>query len=73
MDKSLKPCPFCGGEAQLEHDFGGQGYLYVHCLKCGLKSVMFKRCFEESSDLNAIEYWNGRADNATDAPLEKNG
>ena len=66
MNESLKSCPFCGGEAQIEHDFMGNGYSYVHCLKCGLKSVMFMRSFEQASDILAIEYWNGRADNAAD-------
>lgn len=64
MPNELKPCPFCGGEAQLEHDFMGIGSSYVVCKKCGLKSVSFMRSFECSSDANAVEYWNRRADNA---------
>lgn len=69
MNESLKPCPFCGGKAQLEHELKGNGYSYVHCLKCGLHSVMFMRCFEESSDLKAVEYWNRRADNENPGSL----
>lgn len=25
----LKPCPFCGGEAELRHETANQGYSYV--------------------------------------------
>lgn len=60
----LKPCPFCGGKAQLEHDYQGNGNSYVVCKSCGLKGVSFIRSFETASDLNAIEYWNRRAENA---------
>ena len=59
----LKPCPFCGGEAQIEHEYTGAGYSYVCCKKCGLKSVSFMRSFEIASDIEAIKYWNRRADN----------
>lgn len=59
----LKPCPFCGGEAQLEHDYHGNGSSHVICKRCGLRSVSFIRSFETASDLNAIEYWNRRVDN----------
>ena len=61
MDE-LKPCPFCGGKAHLEHDYTGDGFSYVCCEKCGLHSVSFVRSFEQASDLRAIEYWNRRAD-----------
>ena len=58
----LKPCPFCGGEANLMHDHAGSGYSYVMCGNCGLKSVSFIRSFDRASDLDAIKYWNGRAE-----------
>ena len=73
MNKELKPCPFCGGEAALRHEYVGDGYSYVACLKCSLVSPRFMRAFDSSSDLNATNYWNTRIsesveenDNATD-------
>ena len=31
----LKPCPFCGGKAILNHDHAGLGASYIRCEKCG--------------------------------------
>jgi Lar family restriction alleviation protein len=62
MDE-LKPCPFCGGESHIEHEYSGNGFSYVVCRKCGLNSVKFMRDFNTASDKNAIEYWNRRVDN----------
>lgn len=37
MNDELKPCPFCGGEA--DHSFGEKGdgtpWPYVECVECG--------------------------------------
>ena len=59
----LKPCPFCGGEALLDHDYEGMGASYVRCKKCGLESIRFIKSFECASDDRAVEFWNRRADN----------
>ena len=59
----LKPCPFCGGDALLSHDYEGIGSSYVRCRKCGLESIRFIRSFEIASDDRAVEFWNRRADN----------
>ena len=59
----LKPCPFCGGEALLSHDYEGGGASYVRCTKCGLESIRFLKSFECASDDRAVEFWNRRADN----------
>ena len=37
----LKPCPFCGGEAHIEHEYAGVGHSYVCCKKCGLNIIWF--------------------------------
>ena len=58
----LKPCPFCGGEALLSHDYEGIGASYVRCEKCGLESIRFIKSFECASDDRAVEFWNRRAD-----------
>lgn len=69
----LKPCPFCGGEAQIRYTgkgSGSKGYTsniymrsepgFVRCLKCNTTTgIRTKVC-------RAIEAWNRRADNATD-------
>lgn len=57
----LKPCPFCGGNAVLTHDLTGPGASYIQCKKCGVESVKFIRSFSGSSDDQAIEFWNRRA------------
>lgn len=56
----LKPCPFCGGNAILDHDCAGFGASYIRCERCGLESVHFIKSFEIASDEQAIKYWNRR-------------
>ena len=58
----LKPCPFCGGKAFIEHDHEGIGASYVRCKKCGLESIRFIKAFEIASDDRAVEFWTRRAD-----------
>ena len=62
MITELKSCPFCGGEAELQHDHSGGGYSYIRCVKCGVRSIMFMKEFDRSSDADAVNYWNGRAE-----------
>ena len=56
----LKPCPFCGGNAILDHDRAGFGASYIRCERCRLESVHFIKSFEIVSDEQAIKYWNRR-------------
>lgn len=50
----IKPCPFCGGKADV--DVGNYGGLVCYC----------KKCFSQGKQCNtkeeAIEWWNRRAD-----------
>lgn len=66
MPDNLKPCPFCGGEAEihncanLENEslalfFSGKSG--VHCKHCGVATQPFPN--KEA----AIEGWNRRCDN----------
>ena len=52
--EELKPCPFCGGEADLTH-YEIDGYLAL-CTKC---DAMIENWFEAKEA--AIEAWNRRA------------
>ena len=57
MSDELKPCPFCGGEAQVQHDYE-RGEYRVLCFgdKCNLVPSTF--FFEKKS--RAISAWNTR-------------
>ena len=68
MDKKLKPCPFCGGGANVQNTFY-EGYdselheyvenigFAVGCPKCNI-GTQFYNNYE-----NAIEAWNRRVNN----------
>lgn len=76
MTKELKPCPFCGGEAQLEKLSGlclaqGEGRnghkYYVYCSKCFAISnatVDYGQTEEECCRI-VRGYWNRRANDGT--------
>lgn len=59
MDEvKLKPCPFCGGEADCNNDGfmqGGNKKWAVECINCGVVSSFF------DSRYDAAEAWNRRA------------
>lgn len=52
----LKPCPFCGGKAQL-YEFMSAGHIIVECtrLKCSGQGPV------RATDKSAITAWNRRA------------
>lgn len=53
ISKSLKPCPFCGGKAELEEDMG---YPYVvSCKKCGARVTSL-----ENDKKGSVDAWNRR-------------
>ena len=63
----LKPCPFCGGAAEMHqaHDPDGpndQGY-YVECGKCGASTNLRFSCGEDARPL-LMEQWNRRTQDA---------
>ena len=52
--QKLKPCPFCGGEANIMHM---DGYPYwVYCEDCGVK--VYGRILDKEESIRA---WNRRA------------
>ena len=56
MNENLKPCPFCGGKAEL-FGTGKDGIFYVECLECDVDSN-----FDTPEE--AITAWNRRIGNA---------
>lgn len=51
----LKPCPFCGGEAELVIDEPFRGFTFVECHECGARGSI-------SKEREAIKAWNTRAE-----------
>lgn len=58
----LKPCPFCGGNADKHIDDYGEGKfcVTVRCSKCGAK--VFRKGAIETATEQAVNAWNNRAD-----------
>lgn len=55
MKELLKPCPFCGGKADLV-DYGLTGAMkVVQCLDCGARTRAFDPKVKRGE--NAIEAW----------------
>lgn len=69
MDK-LKPCPFCGGEAEYKHAQYGTYGKYRDCVRIACSACYVHTIFyaEEDKPLGhieqAIEAWNRRASDA---------
>ena len=58
----LKPCPFCGGNAELSLGrFDGKDTSYVMCVKCGAQGEFFFVSPKYASAERAIRAWNRRA------------
>ena len=62
----LKPCPFCGGEAELTHTNDNNHYPFVRCkygayLKPKCMANMYP-WLNYKTDEEAIEAWNRRSD-----------
>lgn len=56
----LKPCPFCGGEAQ----FGIEsGYVKVSCKECGISTKRLSASVEYCAKQLIAETWNRRVNN----------
>lgn len=59
MSEKLKPCPFCGGEAESKSSvdiFGHEGFFSVLCRKCYARTDYYE------TEAEVIEAWNRRAD-----------
>lgn len=73
MSERLKPCPFCGGKAELtyckvpmERPYGLPKYLgdlleaFVECTKCHAKTEYIRENIHICADEEAIKLWNKR-------------
>lgn len=56
MTKELKPCPFCGGEAQYDNDDRGREWIY--CMRCNIRTKYFNSYIADENQV--IEVWNRR-------------
>ena len=61
----LKPCPFCGGEAEVSVCLADT--FYVKCQQCGVLSVFWK------DQPNVADAWNRRTTDMTDCKDETGG
>lgn len=62
MSKELKPCPFCGGKAEIIIFSTKYGTVTVGCINEECDIPMGKAFF---SDEEAIQHWNRRANDIT--------
>ena len=60
-DYELKPCPFCGGKAHLDHE-GIPLRSFVSCIECHASTARIASAAYHCSDDLVIEAWNKRAE-----------
>ena len=69
----LKPCPFCGGDAEIDTVDAGQpneGGFFAACTKCGASTNVRFACGEDPVQL-VREQWNRRTHDAEAAKSER--
>lgn len=61
-NKRLKPCPFCGGEAEIIINKTRQGQTSnIRCSKCTCKKTLLKYPYYDGDiEQDAIDDWNMR-------------
>lgn len=66
MDEVIKPCPFCGGEADYHSEKGptGEVYGWVGCNQCDAMSCYTDTRSMQPEETHPIDAWNTRADAA---------
>lgn len=61
MKDKLKPCPFCGGEAELVLSLSSSGMVYS--IECNKKECPLSRTKWFNKKEKAVEMWNRRVEN----------
>ena len=65
MNEELKPCPFCGGEADMVYGVPAYDGSYAFCIECGLRTESYKTKSGSTWDVDsAITAWNRRQPDA---------
>lgn len=62
VNYNLKPCPFCGGEAELKR-YVGIGLVcqaYVECQGCHCRTDMIDPSLKYCANDEVVEMWNRR-------------
>ena len=59
MSEKLKPCPFCGGEAEIWDSHPFEIGKIIECQKCGVRFAIPWAVI----NTQATEAWNRRAEN----------
>ena len=63
-DIELKPCPFCGGPAELSKGvvrfMGRPAVTFVFCNACGARGTQFVESVKYCANDRAVEAWNRR-------------
>ena len=57
MADKLKPCPFCGGKAEIERHVCA---VYVRCKECKSSTAAFTAMIERCALDDAVKAWNRR-------------
>lgn len=60
MKIELKPCPFCGGAAEIKIRYGAIPFKYVMCTNCKSQTVVVAYVCDDDT---VAEFWNRRVDN----------
>ncbi len=55
----LKPCPFCGGKAEIVHPYRGATGAYIFCTNCCL-SINHGFCRDDEALKELTDMWNAR-------------
>jgi Lar family restriction alleviation protein len=81
MSELLKPCPFCGGDAELDTQQGyralGTGRtgtrIVVYCRNCGADQGICREDVPDIEPTTVIEMWNRRAHHDADGAATGDG
>jgi Lar family restriction alleviation protein len=68
MPEQLKPCPFCGGDAECDTVPGATGVQhFVSCAESKCVGFVYSPWITFARESDAIAAWNRRAGGTTDA------